>query len=61
MQRHKSPYQEYLVSDDWKCKDSPSGAHHWVENRTLHKDHSCFQCVHCREERLFNGFAKKYR
>ena len=61
MQRYKSAYQEYLMSDDWKCKESPSGAHHWVENRTLYKDHSGFQCVHCGEERQFNNLVKTTR
>jgi hypothetical protein len=25
-----SENREYLESDRWKCKKSPSGAHHWI-------------------------------
>jgi len=24
-------YEQYLTSDVWRCSNSPTGAHHWVE------------------------------
>ena len=59
---HKeSTYQAYLSSDVWKCKESSSGAHHWVENRLLSKGSGAFQCVRCSEERVFDNFIKRNR
>ena len=58
-QFYQSPYLTYLKSDVWKCKESLSGAHHWIENRTLYKDHSIFQCVDCSEERQFSNLIKR--
>ena len=59
MQYRQSPFQAYLKSDVWKCKESASGAHHWVENKTLYNDHSVFVCVYCSEERQFNNFFQR--
>lgn len=58
-QYYQSPFQAYLKSDVWKCKESLSGAHHWVENKTLYKDHNVFKCVDCGEERQFNNFFQR--
>jgi len=58
-QYYQSPYQAYLKSDTWKCKEASSGAHHWVENKTLYKDHSIFKCVYCGEERQFSNFLSR--
>ena len=51
-QSQQASYQDYLKSDTWKCAKSLSGAHHWVENRTLCAHGSAFRCVHCGQERL---------
>jgi hypothetical protein len=58
-QCYQTPFQTYLKSDVWKCKESLSGAHHWIENKTLYKDHSIFKCVDCGEERQFNNLIKR--
>ena len=44
---------DYLTSNDWKCTESPSGAHFWTETS---KDHAVglFECRYCAEERLFS-------
>ena len=49
----KSHDAGYLTSDDWKCTDSPSGAHFWVETR---KDYAqgLFECRYCAKERYFS-------
>jgi len=60
-QYKESPYQTYVKSDVWKCKESPSGAYHWVENRTLSTDGSVFQCVHCGDERRLTNLTKRNR
>ena len=31
MGRKTLTYNEYIASDIWKCLDSPTGAHHWIE------------------------------
>ena len=46
------PHESYLKSDDWKCQESPSGAHHWVEKRGLSEDNGTFRCRHCSKERV---------
>ncbi|MFC1987571.1 hypothetical protein ACFLVH_03390 [Chloroflexota bacterium] len=58
MTRYKeTPYQTYLSSEVWKCKEAPSGAHHWVEHKNLPTG-SVFQCVHCGEEKVLNNLVK---
>ena len=65
MQYHQAPlqaYQAYMRSDSWKCKESSSGAHHWIEDKTLYKDHSVFKCADCGEERqLSNCYQSNFR
>ena len=41
----------YVELGFWKCADSPTKAHHWIE--TDSKD-GLFQCKWCEEERRFN-------
>lgn len=45
-------YEAYLKSDVWKCGDSPTGAHHWIEIKGL-KTRGIFYCKWC-------GDAKKF-
>ena len=40
-------YDEYVKSRSWVCKDSPTGAHHWLING------HCGCCKYCGEEREF--------
>jgi len=43
----------YVTSDDWKCSESPSGAHFWKETN---KDYAVglFVCRYCAKERVFS-------
>lgn len=41
----KNPYNDYIKSGRWKCTDSPTGAHFWVERDGK------FLCKYCGEER----------
>ena len=59
IQHKESSYQTYLRSEVWKCKESPSGAHSWVENRVLPRGGCFFQCVHCKEKRVVNGLSER--
>jgi len=43
-----SKNQEYIQGDSWKCSDSPTGAHHWVIDRT-----DKGKCQHCKTKRIF--------
>ncbi len=52
-ERKVSAYQNYLDSEVWKCKKSPTGAHHWVETKTLEDGQRRFQCKHCSKEADF--------
>lgn len=45
-------YEAYLKSDVWRCKDSPTGAHHWIEIGGP-KTAGVFYCKWC-------GDAKKF-
>lgn len=42
----------YLKSDVWKCKDSPTGAHHWIEIKGS-KISGVFYCKWCGDARKF--------
>ncbi len=49
---------EYIKSERWKCVDSPTNAHHWMEV----DDSGIFRCKHCgdarRYQRTFDGVLK---
>lgn len=45
-------YRAYLNSDVWKCAESPTGAHHWVEIRK-YMVKSLFLCIHCKDAKEF--------
>jgi hypothetical protein len=38
--------KEYVASGVWKCDKSPSGAHHWIIDRTLM---TCRYCNNCKQ------------
>jgi len=42
-------YNDYLRSDRWKCSESPTGAHHWVE----HHSDGIFICKWCFDVKRF--------
>jgi len=47
----------YIESGRWKCEDSPTGAHHWVQ---LAGD--VFKCKHCKNYRLLsNSFSRSHQ
>ncbi len=48
-------YNEYIASDVWKCKDSPSGAHYWVQMVETEKlaGEGYFCCKYCHDVRKF--------
>ncbi len=50
-QTNNLSHQTYLKSGVWKCQESPSGAHHWVEKRGASTVYGVFQCLHCSEEK----------
>jgi len=39
--------RKYVESGRWKCKESPTGAHHWVELES-----GKFTCKYCLESRV---------
>ena len=44
-------YAKYLRSGCWICTDSPTGAHHWIEDHE--EKQGTFVCIHCREVKEF--------
>ena len=49
-------HEEYLASDVWKCTDSPTGAHHWIEiqhtaDGQFHT--GLFYCKWCHDSKRF--------
>jgi hypothetical protein len=54
----ESPYQNYLKSGIWKCNKSPSGAHRWIENRSLKDDGDTFTCAYCGVDKQFSDWSK---
>lgn len=36
----------YIAEGKWKCKISPTGAHHWIETE---RGTGKFQCKHCQQ------------
>ena len=50
----------YVKSKVWKCKDSPTGAHHWVQNvdpeSNLNLDEMPFICKYCRGVKYMESF-----
>lgn len=50
----------YIDSGSWKCEDSPTGAHHWVQNvdpdSGLSLDDMPFVCKHCRGVKFMKSF-----
>lgn len=47
----KQANKRYLEGDSWRCKLSPTGAHHWVCIWSEGKK-SLWRCPHCGEERM---------
>lgn len=43
-------WQSYLKGKSWRCKKSPTKAHHWVET-THGGESSIFTCKYCEETR----------
>ena len=43
------PDREYIVSGEWKCEKSPSGAHHWIRHDSV------WICKYCGDVRRFPG------
>lgn len=46
--------KEYIKSGVWKCSESPTGAHHWVElrvGRLANTGH--FYCIYCYDVKKF--------
>jgi len=50
MQQNNMAYQSYIKSGNWKCKESPSGAHHWMEKTGASTVYGTFRCLHCHKE-----------
>lgn len=50
-ERNQLPHQSYIKSGDWKCQESPSGAHHWVEKTGRSTVYGTFRCLHCSKEK----------
>jgi len=46
-------YEEYMASDVWRCKDSPTGGHHWIERRIDGLSKGQFYCKWCYDARHF--------
>jgi len=48
-------HNEYLASDVWKCTDSPTGAHHWIEIQYTdgHLHTGLFYCKWCQDAKNF--------
>jgi hypothetical protein len=42
--------QSYVSSGVWRCEESPSGAHHWVEKTGPATIYGTFRCLHCCKE-----------
>lgn len=42
----------YIAKGEWKCVDSPSGAHHWVRV-TYNTDKGWWHCIYCHDFRTF--------
>ncbi len=50
-QLHGQGYTDYLKSDDWRCAQSPTGAHHWIIGRPT-------VCKHCQAiKQSYDGLA----
>lgn len=47
--------KEYIKSGVWKCNESPTGAHHWVELAKTQKlaSQGYFVCIHCNDVSKF--------
>jgi hypothetical protein len=41
---------EYIRSGKWICKKSPTGAHHWVEDKYMS---GIFMCRYCGKSKKF--------
>jgi len=48
-------YEQYLASDVWKCADSPTNAHHWVEIQNVAGEFhtGLWYCKYCYDVRMF--------
>lgn len=46
-------HREYLESGVWKCKESPSGAHHWIEHLIDGRSLGIFYCKWCGDVKEF--------
>jgi hypothetical protein len=46
-------HQEYVESGVWKCEESPTGAHWWVESTEL----NLFECKYCHATKKFRPQA----
>ena len=52
--------KEYLASGRWKCADSPTGAHRWIEVSDEEGHHTLeFHCYWCHEVRKFPVYDLK--
>ena len=45
-----TPFHDYVQSKSWKCKKSPTNAHHWVEDGFMTGK---FICKHCQGRKNF--------
>jgi len=41
-------YKDYIEAGEWRCVDSPTGAHHWFER---HAGSNLFFCKYCYKAR----------
>ena len=43
----------YVESGVWRCGESPTGAHHWIELKLGHLPAGTFRCCWCGDCRRF--------
>lgn len=46
-------HKEYLESGVWKCTQSPTGAHYWVEINKNEETRGLFLCKYCLDVKRF--------
>lgn len=46
----RETYRRYAEGKTWRCGDSPTGAHYWVD---VEGSHGLFRCKHCNDVRKF--------
>ena len=50
-------YEEYLASNIWKCVDSPTNAHHWIEIQDSEDGQyhtGLWYCKYCKDSKRLN-------